>query len=170
MYGDGLAVRDAQVGRAEDRSWSLRPELVVVADLVEPDQRARWQQVAGVAGQREEPVGGHHGVLLAAAALAADPPVADRDRAGQHAGDVGIVGDQDDGRAVGPVDQRECRQDLVAGGVVELAGGLVAEEQARTGGDRDGDRGQLESTGGQRSAAGQRAGRARPPRGPREAL
>ena len=89
------------------------------------------QPVAGVAGQRQEAVGGHHGVLLAAAALAADPAVADRDRARQHPGDVGVVGDQDDGRAVGAVDVGERGQHLVARRVVELAGGLVAQEQAR---------------------------------------
>ena len=100
-----------------------------------------------MAGQRQEPVGGHHGVLFAAATLAADPAVADRDRARQHPGDVGIVGDQYDGRAVRAVDLRECCQDLVARVMVELARGLVAQEQARTGGDRDGDRGQLEPTG-----------------------
>ena len=88
-----------------------------------------WQVVEDVVRKGQRPVGGHDGILLAAPALAADPAVADGDRPRQPGRHLGIVGDEDDGRADLPVDLVETVENQVARLVVELAGRLVGEQQ-----------------------------------------
>ena len=113
-YGDQVAVRHAEAGAHEVAHRPPSLSAAARSSKWSPTSCTRTsvpgrQPVADVAEQRQEAVGGHDGVLLAAAALAADPAVADGDRARQHAGDVGVVGDQDDGGAVGAVDVGERR-------------------------------------------------------------
>ena len=100
--------------------------------------------LADVRRQRQEAVGRDHGELLTRAALAADPAVADGDRARQDRGDVRVVGDQQDGGAEVAVDLAHRGQHQVAGLVVELAGRLVGQQQPGAGGDRDRERRELE--------------------------
>ena len=149
---------------------------------VEPHQRAGRQVLERVQRQRQEPVGGHHGVLLAAAALAADPAVADRDRARQSR-------PRRPGR--GSPGRRSCRSSRLTWSIVpstwsraSWSSWLVGSSASSSPGPRrhrDGDRGELA---GPRASAGpsgrsaspprptspaRRAGRAGPcrPRGPR---
>ena len=69
--------------------------------------------------------------LLAVAALGADPPVADGDRARKPGRDLGVVGNRDDRGVQLAVDVLDRVENLVAIAVVELAGGLVGQQQAR---------------------------------------
>ena len=60
-----------------------------------------------------------------------DAPVTQAQHAICHARDGGIVGDNDDGAAVGAVDVLHELQDFLGRLVVERARGLVAQQQAR---------------------------------------
>src|SRR5690606_12940675 len=55
-------------------------------------------------------------------------------------GGPGIVGDHHDGLAVLAVELLQQAQDLLGGLAVQVAGGLVADQQGRVGDDRAGDR------------------------------
>src|SRR3990170_2453691 len=61
--------------------------------------------------------------------VAHDAPVADRDDAGGVAGDVVLVGDQQHGDAAVAVETLQDLHDLDAGAAVEIAGGLVGQDQ-----------------------------------------
>ena len=61
------------------------------------------------------------------------------DDAAGEAGRLGIVGDHDDGLAVLAVEVLQQAQDLLGGLAVEVAGGLVADQQGRVGDDGAGD-------------------------------
>src|SRR5207245_5641403 len=76
--------------------------------------------------------GGPSLVALDAAVLQADDP-------GGVGGDVGLVGDQDDSPALG-VELGEEGHHLGGGGAVEVAGGLVGQEQGGVGDQRPGHR------------------------------
>src|SRR5712671_7877537 len=52
----------------------------------------------------------------------------DGDAGGEAFGEGSLVGDHDDGHAEGVLDFAEEEEDLLAGGGVEIAGGLVGEE------------------------------------------
>ncbi len=54
-------------------------------------------------------------------------------------GGAGVVGDHHDGLAVLLVERRQQVEDLVAGLAVEVAGGLVGQQQRRVGDDGAGD-------------------------------
>ena len=70
-----------------------------------------------------------------------DLAVAHGDDAVGVGGDVGLVGDDDDGDALLAVERHQRLHDLVRGAGVEIAGRLVGEQQARSvdQGPRDGD-------------------------------
>src|SRR5712671_7549146 len=52
----------------------------------------------------------------------------DGDAGGEAFGEGSLVGDHDDGHAEGVLDFAEEEEDLLAGGGVEIAGGLIGEE------------------------------------------
>src|SRR5712671_572339 len=52
----------------------------------------------------------------------------DGDAGGEAFGQGALVGDHDDGHAEGVLDFAEEEEDLLAGGAVEVAGGLVGEQ------------------------------------------
>ena len=72
--------------------------------------------------------------------VALHPAVADHDHARRVLGDVGLVGDQDDRDAALAVEPLQDLHDLDAGAAVEVAGGLVGEEQLGVVDQRAGDR------------------------------
>ena len=63
--------------------------------------------------------------------VAHDPTVAQRDDAVGVGGQRAVVGDQHERAAEVAVEIDQQLDDLLAGGRVEIAGGLVGEEQAR---------------------------------------
>ncbi len=68
---------------------------------------------------------------LGGALVGDDVAVAHRDDAVGVGGDVGFVGDDDDGHALLAVERDQGLHDLVRGAGVEIAGRLVGEQQAR---------------------------------------
>src|SRR5258708_1433284 len=109
------SLRGSGAGHDEDGAVGLR---------FDGDERARRQELERFLGQVDGAVPAHDGEVLAAPALSPDPPVADGDGAVEVPADLGVVGDQNDGRT-GPAYRVEGEQDLVPGAGVELAGGLV---------------------------------------------
>ena len=132
-----------RLGRAV-RADDLRDDPVAALFVLDPQQGAGRQLVADVHGERDEAVGRHHRILLAAAALAADPAVTDRHGARQPVGDLGIVGDDNHRRALLLVDPQQGVEDALAGDPVERAGGLVGEQDAGRGSHGDGQGGHLQ--------------------------
>lgn len=74
-------------------------------------------------------LGGRNGRLVEP--ILDDAAVAQAQHAVGHAGDGGVVGDDDDGAAVGAVNILHELQDFLGCLVVKRAGGLVAQQQAR---------------------------------------
>jgi hypothetical protein len=74
------------------------------------------------------------------ALVTADRPVAERDHAVGVGGDVGFVGDHDDGHALLAVEADERLHDLVGRARVEIAGGFVGEQKDRGVDERPRDR------------------------------
>ena len=68
-------------------------------------------------------------IALEAVPSAFDHPIADPDHAFGGAGDVFIVGDEDDGNAFFLVELLEELQDFFAGAGIEISGGLVGKQQ-----------------------------------------
>src|SRR5688572_6490164 len=85
------------------------------------------------------PMASENGTATSLPLVALHTPVADVDHAVGVLGDVPLVGDEDDGVAVG-VELLEHAHDLLAGGAVEVPGGLVGEQDGRAHdqGPRDG--------------------------------
>src|SRR5262249_10907746 len=88
-----------------------------------------------------------------------DLPVEHVDLAGRAGGDAPVVGDEHDGHSVA-VEFGKQGQHVVAGGRVEVAGGLVGQHDRRVAGQRPGDRDPLSLPPRQLGGPGARPGRA----------
>src|SRR5690349_7480354 len=97
--------------------------------VVYPHEGSGRERGDGCRRQGQRAVGCNHGILLARTPLTADATVADGDGAWQPGGHLRVVRDDDDRGSPLAVDPGEGVEDDVARRVVQLAGGLVTEQQ-----------------------------------------